>query len=82
MNQPPRRELRGRGEPLLLFEGAGLQGERKTQVMGFPGGPEVKNLPAKAGDTGSIPGPGTKIPHAVEQLRPDSTTTEPGSHSC
>ena len=26
--------------------------------MGFPGGPLVKNLPAEAGDTGSIPGPG------------------------
>ena len=23
----------------------------------FPGGPVVKNLPASAGDTGSIPGP-------------------------
>ena len=28
----------------------------------FPGGPVVKNPPANAGDTGSIPGPGTKIP--------------------
>ena len=26
--------------------------------MGFPGGSVVKNLPAKAGDTGSIPGSG------------------------
>ena len=26
--------------------------------MGFPGSSEVKNLPASAGDTGSIPGPG------------------------
>ena len=25
---------------------------------GFPGGSGVKNLPANAGDTGSIPGPG------------------------
>ena len=25
---------------------------------GFPGGSEVKNPPANAGDTGSIPGPG------------------------
>ena len=24
----------------------------------FPGGPEVKNSPANAGDTGSTPGPG------------------------
>ena len=33
----------------------------------FPGGLAVKNLPADAGDTGSGPGLGTKIPHAVEQ---------------
>ena len=26
--------------------------------MGFPGGSVVKNLPANAGDTGSIPGSG------------------------
>jgi len=26
--------------------------------LDFPGGPVVKNLPANAGDTGSIPGPG------------------------
>ena len=36
----------------------------------FPGGPEVKNMLYKAGDTGSIPGQGTKIPHALEQLSP------------
>ena len=27
-------------------------------VQGFPGGSVVKNLPANARDTGSIPGPG------------------------
>ena len=27
-----------------------------------PGGPAIKNLPANAGDMGSIPGGGTKIP--------------------
>ena len=26
--------------------------------MGFPGGSEIKNLPANAGDMGSIPGSG------------------------
>ena len=26
--------------------------------LGFPGGAEVKNLPASAGHTGSSPGPG------------------------
>ena len=30
----------------------------KNPVVGFPGGPVVKNLPASTGDTGSIPGPG------------------------
>ena len=30
----------------------------------FPGGPVVKNLPCNAGDAGSIPGWGTKIPQA------------------
>ena len=27
-------------------------------IVDFPGGPKVKNLPASAGVTGSIPGPG------------------------
>ena len=35
------------------------------QSRDLPGGPVVKNPPANAGDTGSIPGPGTKIPHAL-----------------
>jgi len=34
----------------------------------FSGGPEVKNLPSNAGDTGSIPGWGTTKSHAVGQL--------------
>ena len=37
---------------------------------GFPGGPVVKNPPSNAGDVGSIPGWGTKIPHAAEKLKP------------
>ena len=40
------------------------------------GGPVVKNLPYNAGDVGSIPVQGTKIPHAVGQLSPCATTTE------
>ena len=32
---------------------------------------------ASAGYTGLTPGPGSKIPHAVGQLRPRATTTEP-----
>ena len=38
--------------------------------MDFPGGPVVKNLPSNEGDTSSIPGQGTKIPHAAGQLNP------------
>ena len=38
----------------------------------------VKNLPVDAGDTGSGPGLGTKIPHAMEQL--DLCTVTTGAH--
>ena len=33
----------------------------------FLGGPVVKNMPCNAGDIGSIPGWGAKIPPAVDQ---------------
>ena len=36
----------------------------------------VKNPPSNSGDVGSIPGQGTKIPHAVEQQSLHTTTTE------
>ena len=36
----------------------------------FPGGSAIKNLPCNARDAGSIPGWGTKVPHAAEQLSP------------
>ncbi|ONK24708.1 hypothetical protein BLX87_03810 [Bacillus sp. VT-16-64] len=36
----------------------------------------VKNLPVNAGVTGWIPGRGTKIPQASEQLSPLMLTTE------
>ena len=42
----------------------------------FPG-PVVKNLPSNAGDVGSVPGWGSKIPHASEQLSLYAATTEP-----
>ena len=41
----------------------------------------VKNPPANAGDMGSIPGQGTKILHALEQLNPSPSTSEPVHHS-
>ena len=47
----------------------------ETSVFGdFPGGLVVKNLPADAGDTGPISGPGR---HATGQLSLQATTTEP-----
>ena len=42
----------------------------------------VKNLPSNAGDVGSIPGQGIKIPHAAGQLSPHATTREkPAYHN-
>ena len=43
---------------------------RNREAREFPGGPVVKNPPCNAGDVGSIPGQGTKIPYAAEQLSP------------
>ena len=54
-----------------------------TCMRDFPAGPVVKNLPSNAGDASSIPGQGTKIPHAVGQLSLCAVTTEParsGAH--
>ena len=42
---------------------------------GFPVGSVVKNLPANAGDIGSIPG--GKIPRATQQLSLCGITVEP-----
>ena len=36
----------------------------------------VGSLRADAGDIGLIPGPGTEIPHAMEQPGPCATATE------
>ena len=36
----------------------------------------VKSPPSNAGDAGSIPGQGTRIPHAAGQISPSATTTE------
>ena len=41
----------------------------------------VKNPPCNAGDRDSIPGQGTKIPHAAEQLSTHAVTTEPVCHN-
>lgn len=47
----------------------------ERQARDFPGGSEV-NLPASAGDEGSIPGRGTNISHAEGRLRWCATTGE------
>ena len=51
--------------------------EQQGPTGDFPGGSVVKNPPSTAGDTGSIPGGRTKIPHASGQLSPRAATTEP-----
>ena len=47
---------------------------------GFPAGPGVKTLSSNAGDTGSIPGQGTKIPHAMGQLERSPCTAAKEAH--
>ena len=44
------------------------------------GGPVIKNLPASAGDMGSIPDPG-RFPHAAGQLGLGATSAEPMLHN-
>ena len=50
-------------------------------MLGLPGGPVVKNAPSDAGNMGSIPRQGTKIPHAMRQLSPCARTTEPTGYN-
>ena len=54
--------------------------QKEKCLLEFPGGAVVKNPPCKAGDSGLIPAWGTRILHAVEQLSPCDTATEP-AHS-
>ena len=55
----------------VTFDFPVLQGQ---EVSGFSGGSVVKNPPANAGDTGSIPGLGRS---AAEQLSLSAATAEP-----
>jgi len=59
-----------------------------TETKDFAGGPVVSSPPSNAGDLGLIPGPGTKVPHAVchnhraevpqpEALAPQQRPSEP-----
>ena len=43
--------------------------EKFTNNMDFPHGPVVKTSPSKAGNTGLIPGQGSKIPHAGQKKK-------------
>ena len=54
---------------------------KKHPGWDFLAGPVVKNPPCNARDTGLIPGWGTKIPQASEQLSLRAATAEPWSHS-
>ena len=65
---------------ILVYLFLGCGGERKKNkeldFQDFPGGPVVKHPPSNAGDQGSIPGQGTKIPHAAGQLSLHTATRE------
>ena len=50
--------------------------ELKDSLGDLPGGSVIKNPPSNAEDVGSIPGRGTKIPHALGQPSPHSTGRE------
>ena len=70
-----------------LWHGSSSQGllweiqSKRDIFQDFPGGPVVKNPSCDAGETGSTPGWGTKIPHAVGQPSPHATTREPVCHN-
>ena len=46
------------------------------RLQDFSGGPVVENSPSNIGYAGSIPGRGTKSPHASEQLSLHDTAPE------
>ena len=52
----------------------------EKNIRDFPGGPVVSNLPSNAGDAGSIPRQGTRIPHAMGQLSPGTATSKKPGH--
>ena len=60
------------------YRNSSQNSNQKTTQLDFPGGPVVQNLPAKAGDTGSIPGLGRSRmswdnwAHVPQLLKPKS----------
>ena len=61
---------------ILYISYTSIKKKKRERERDFPGGPMVKKPPSNAGDVGSIPGQGTKIPHGVGQQSLHSTTTE------
>ena len=55
--------------------------DRAVGALDCHGGPVAKNLPCSAGDAGSIPDWGTKIPPAAGQLSLCATPKDPTWHS-
>ena len=59
----------------VFHPGGSLCRGKSASVLDFPGGPMVKNPPARAGDTGSIPVPEDPTGHGA--TKPVHTATEP-----
>ena len=64
LNYDPNAKVVSRSSGWLFGRAKGITHLKLTSSY-FPGGPLVKSPPSKAGDSGSIPGRGTKIPHAA-----------------
>ena len=80
---PPPGELPDPGSNLSLL--CLLHGQVDSLPLSHLGSPSsgqmIKNPPCNAREAGSIPGWGTKIPSAVEQLSPSAATTELSCHN-
>ena len=50
--------------------------EEPGGLQGLPGGPVVKTSTSSAGGTHSIPGQGTKIPHASREKKKNNNKTK------
>ena len=64
-------------ETVVQDEVSQKEENKKISWMGLAGDPVAKNMPCNAGDADSIPGGGTRLSHASEQLSPCITTTQP-----
>ena len=54
----------------------------KINMLGFPGGSVVENLPANAGETGSIPGQGRSHMLQGKPVRHNYLACAPEPRSC